>query len=318
MKKFVYKLLAFIVLVFVGSCFIDFAISKGLSSMNDYRFTSWREIDEGEINADILISGNSRALSHFVPSLIDSAFNCKTYNLGFGGHTFTPQYFKYGFYVKHNKKPKLIIQNVDFGTLSDMFIIGHEREQVFPYIYDSYMRRHLVGFGFTKSDVYLPLKRYFGYQQVIKNGLFEFFGIKHYNNKMSFQGFVPENGKWNPSELNQLKSVEFSKDSTSVHLFKKYLNNLKNENIELILVNSPVYYKATEKLTQREEMHEFFNNVASENGFVYLDYTDDSICFDSTRFVVSVHLNEEGAKIFTRKLVSDLRKNAIFEKCKNK
>lgn len=285
--------------------------------MNDYRFIGWREIDDGNINADILISGNSRALSHFVPSLIDSAFNCSTYNLGFGGHTFNLQYFKYGFYTKHNKKPKLIIQNVDFGTLSDMFMIGHEREQVFPYMHDSYMRRHLLDFGFSKSDVFLPLKRYFGYQQVIKNGLFEFFGIKHYNNKMSFSGFVPENGNWNPTELNQMKSVEFKKDTFSVQLFNNYLNELKDEGIQLILVNSPVYYNATEKLKQRKEMHNFFDSIASENGFKYLDYTDDSICFDSTKFVVSVHLNEEGAKIFTRKLVKDLKNNDIFENCIN-
>ena len=103
----------------------------------------------------------------------------------------------------------------------------------------------------------------------------------------------------------------------SVQLFNNYLNELKDEGIQLILVNSPVYYKATEKLKQRKEMHNFFDSIASENGFKYLDYTDDSICFDSTKFVVSVHLNEEGAKIFTRKLVKDLKNNDIFENCIN-
>lgn len=300
-------------MVIAGAFFFDHAISNGLSTMNDYRYKCWNEIQEGNINADIIINGNSRALCHFVPSVIDSGFNCKTYNLGFGGHPFNAQYFKYGFYLQYNKKPKLVIQNVDFFTLSDVFIIGHEREQVLPFVFDAYMQSHLLDFGFTKSEVYIPVVRYFGYQQAIKNGLFEYLSIKKYNKESSKQGFIPETGNWDPTGLSKLKTIQFSKDSFSIKLFEKYLQELKENNIEVILVNSPLYYKASEKIEKREEMNAYFNEVASKYGFKYMDFSNDSICYDSTKFVVAIHLNEDGANKFSRKLISEIKKLNIIE-----
>ena len=281
--------------------------------MKDYRFQRWNEIKDGKINADILINGNSRAMSHFVPSEFDAVLNYKTYNLGFGGHPFNAQYLKYGYYINYNKKPQLLIQNVDFITLTDIFIIGHEREQILPFVYDDYLQQHLLHFGFSKIELYLPLIRYFGYQQVIKNGMFEFLTLKHYNNKMAVQGFIPEKGNWNPTELNKIENLEFSRDSFTVNLFDKYLSELKNDNIEVVLVNSPVYYKATEKLLDREVMNEFYKKIARKYNFTYLDYTSDSLCFDSTMFVMAVHLNEFGAKKFSHKLAIDLKKMELLK-----
>lgn len=313
MKKFIIKFFVFFIIVIAGAFFFDHAISNGLSTMNDYRYKCWNEIQEGNINADIIINGNSRALSHFTPSIIDSTFNCKSYNLGFGGHPFNAQYFKYGYYLHHNKKPKVIIQNVDFFTLADLFIIGHQREQVLPYVNESYMRKNLPHFGFSRFEIYLPLIRYFGYPAIIKNGFLEFFSLKHYNNKTSNQGYIPEVGSWNPSELNKLKTINFSKDSFTITLFEKYLRELKSENVKVFLVNSPIYFKASEKMIDRNQMNLYYNNIANKYGFKYLDYTNDPICYDSTKFVVAVHLNEVGANIFTRKLAEDLKKFNIFE-----
>ena len=49
----------------------------------------------------------------------------------------------------------------------------HESEQFFPLVYDKSMRKALrvAGYGFLELNV--PLYRFFGYQQVIKNGLLE-------------------------------------------------------------------------------------------------------------------------------------------------
>lgn len=313
MKKFIGKVLIFIILLSVGASFLDYAISVGLRNMQDYRFQVWNDIVKSKINADVVINGNSRALSHFVPTIFDSSWQCNTYNLGIGGYPFDVQYMKYNFYLKHNKRPKIIIQNVDFSTLASSSFIGHEREQVFPFIYDSYMRFHLPKFGFANIDVYFPLARYFGYQMVIKNGLFEFFHIKHYNNRPSYKGFYPENGQWNPTKLNQLKFIEFTKDSITTKLFEKYLQDCAKNGICVLLVNSPVYYKAMQKLKNREFMSNYFDSLANVNRFAYLDYSNDAICYDSINFVVAVHLNKYGADIFSKKLANDIDSLGIIE-----
>lgn len=275
--------------------------------MEDYRFQSWKEISDGKINADIIINGNSRALSHFNPKILDSVLKKKSYNLGIGGHPFNVQYMKYSFYLTHNSKPKYIIQNVDFGTLEKKSILGHEREQVFPYFNDKFLQKELTSFGFNKIEIYVPLIRYFSYQMVIKNGLLEFFRVKHYKNRHSYKGFSPERGIWNPTELNKVKTIKFLLDNKTHQLFDLYLKNCANNNIKVILVNSPVYYSAMAKVKDKTEMNKYFKNISNKYGHTYLDYTSDTMCLDTSNFTVAVHLNEKGANIFSNKFAKDIK-----------
>lgn len=306
MKNFILKTIVFFVLITIFAVLLDYAISKGLKSMKDYRFQSWNEIQNG-INADIIVNGNSRALCNFVPVVFDSILHLKSYNLGFGGHTFNPQFLKYNYYTHHNSTPKILIQNVDFLTLSDMFVIGHEREQILPYVFDLYLNKQLQNYGFNFFDLKLPFIRYFGYQQEIKNGVFQFLKIRNFNNRVSEKGFLSEIGNWNPTELNKIEKINFLRDTFSVHLFEKFLIKLKENNVRVFLVYSPVYHRATKKFTDKAKMDCYFLGIAKKYGYSYLDYSSDSICMDSTMFVNALHMNERGARIFSEKLSAEIK-----------
>src|SRR5665647_1612683 len=114
MKKFSIKVTAFFILFVISAYLLDYFISSGLKQTEEYRFQSWNDIVQSKINADVLIMGNSRAFSHYSPKIIDSILKTNSYNLGIGGHPFNVQYLKYKLYEEHNKKPQLIIQNIDF------------------------------------------------------------------------------------------------------------------------------------------------------------------------------------------------------------
>ena len=59
---------------------------------------------------------------------------------------------------------------MDFFTLmSDK--IGHQREQLFPYVREPFLRKTLTNYGYSWAEINVPLFRYFGYQMVVKNGL---------------------------------------------------------------------------------------------------------------------------------------------------
>jgi len=313
-KKFFLKSFLFVIILLGCSYGLDFAISNGLSNMQDYRFQSWNDVIQSEVNADIIVNGNSRGLSHFNVEILEEVLNCNAYNLSIGGHPFNIQNMKYNFYLEHNKPPSVIIQNVDFLTINSAQVIGHEREQVFPYIFDSFLQTHLHDFGFSKMELYLPLIRYFGYQMVIKNGLLQFLKLRNYNSHPSYKGFYPEKGQWNPTELNRLEDITFETDTAAAKLFEQYLTDCKKNEIKVILVNSPVYYRAMNKVSNRDSMTDYFQDISTKNGHIYLDYTKDDICLDSTNFSVSVHLNEKGAAKFTRKLANDLDSLGIFSK----
>jgi hypothetical protein len=306
MKKFILKgILFFLVMVSVAYS-LDYAISSGLKQMQDYRFQTWNDIVNSKINADVIVMGNSRAFSHYVPSVFDSVLQVNSYNLGIGGHPFNVQYLRYKLYEEHNTKPALIIQNIDFLTLNQS-VIGHEREQIFPFVSDCILRNNLQDYGFTFGEIYFPLYRYFGYPMVIKNGLFEFFGFKHYNSQSSYKGYRPETGNWDDTELNKLKTIEPDMNPVTIRLFDEFLSHCKMNNIQVVLVNSPIYYKATLKLNHKEQYNSLIKGFSKKYNIPYFDYTNDPICNDSTLFHVAVHLNQQGAEKFSTKLANDIK-----------
>jgi len=274
--------------------------------MEDYRFQTWNNIIDSKINADVIVMGNSRAFCHYVPVVIDSVLQVNSYNLGIGGHQFNVQYLRYKLYEEHNKKPRLIIQNVDFLTLNQS-VIGHEREQILPFVSDSLLRSNLQNYGFSVGEIYLPLYRYVGYTQIVKNGLLEFLGITNYHSQPSFKGYMPEVGVWDGTELNKLKTIETDMNPVTIRLFNEFLSHCKKNNIQVVLVNSPVYYKATLKLNHKEQFDNLIKGFSTKYNIPYFDYTTDPICNDSTLFHVAVHLNQQGAEIFSKKLANDIK-----------
>lgn len=305
MQKFFIKLGVFLLLLILLSFSLDSAISTGLKEMEEYRFQTWTDIVDSKINADVLIMGNSRAFSHYSPEILDSVLHLNSYNLGIGGHPFNVQLLRYKMYEEHNKLPKVIIMNVDFFTFKTA-IIGHEREQVFPYIRDSVMRSNLPNLGFSWAEINLPLYRYFGYQMVVKDGLLEFFHIHHYHNQPSIKGYRPQNGKWNPTILNKLETVESVADPKIWGLFENFLFDCNRKHIKVVLVYSPVYYKAMQKLKNKEKFDLLILKISKKYKLPFLDYSQEPICKDSNYFCVAIHLNENGAKFFSRKLANDL------------
>ncbi|MCY7292664.1 MAG: hypothetical protein LH615_10855 [Ferruginibacter sp.] len=318
MNKFLAKSFSFFVLFLFGCYLLDYIICTGLKKTEEYYFQTWTNIVESKINADVLISGNSRAFNNYCPQILDTILQVNAYNIGIGGYPFDAQYLRYRLYEKYNKKPQLIIQNIDFGTLKH-YDFGHEREQVFPFTSVELMRKGLRNFGFTWLELYLPLYRYFGYQMVIKKGILEYFGIKHYNQQASKKGYKPEDihgGVWDGSGLKNIKNIEVSCDPSVIRLFEEFLMHCKNEKIKVVLVNSPIYYKASQKIVNNHKFNSLINSLSKKYNAPYLDFTKDPICSDTANFRISVHMNKEGGELFSKKLAYMIKEMNILNASK--
>ncbi len=314
MKKFLLKTLGFAVMVLVLAVGLDWLICRGLLKMDDYRFQDYSAMLKGGMDNDILIMGNSRGMSHFDTRVIDSLSQKQSFNLGIGGYPINAQLLKYRLYREHNRKPAVIIQNIDYMTIRIMSDIRHqhESEQFFPLVYDKVMRKELRESGYGFLELNMPLYRFFGYQQVIKNGLMEALHVKHYS-RPSYKGFLPEKGQWNGSELARMKPEQVVLSEEGKALFEDYLAQCRADSIQVVLVNSPLYAGAREKLLGYDDARVYFEQVADKYGCLYLDYTDTPVCYDTTQFVVSVHLNERAAREFSETLMEDLKSLKIIE-----
>ena len=309
MKRFIIKAIAFFTILLGLAWGLDYIISKGLLEMEDYHFMSWSEMQKGDINADIVIMGNSRGFSHFEPWTIDSICNTTSYCLGLGGYSITVQDLKYHYYRLYNKKPKYIIQQVDYYTLrNDSAPHQHESEQFLPIIYDSRIHDEFLRVGYTNLDIYCPLYRYWGYQMVIKNGLLEFLGVKHYVRDPSRRGHHYEKGEWDGSELARMDTIHAQFNLKGKAYFEQYMRERAEEGIKVILVNSPTYIGANNKTTGLDKVNTYFDSIASVYNTVYWNYNEGyEMCSDTANFCVSVHMNPQATHQFSIDFANDLK-----------
>lgn len=308
MRLFLSKILIGILLLAVLATALDYCICSGLSQTEDYRFQTWTSIVKGGNEHNVIIMGNSRGFSHFDPEIIDSMCGVDSYCLGIGGYPVNVQLARWNVYKKHNQIPEAIIYNVDPMTFDQMKDVRHqhESEAFFPLIYDKVSRQELKKIGYGFGELYVPLYRYLGYQQVIKNGLFEFFGLKHYASWPSYKGFRPETGIWNGEELGKQLPAPRTFDEESMAMFEFFLSECRQKGIKVVMVFSPLYSGAVEKITNIQDWRKYFSQLSENYGCYYLDYLDNPICMDTSNFCVSVHLNEKAAKEFTTILCEDL------------
>ena len=309
MKRFLIKFLLYAVMVGILSLILDRMICRGLLEMEDYRFQDYSAMLKGGMEHDVLIMGNSRGKSHYDTRIIDSLGRVDSFCIGVGGYPLNVQLMKYRLYREHNKKPDIIIQEIDLGTLELMSDVRHQHqsEQFFPLVYDREMRGELRKNGYGFCELCVPLYRMNGYQQVIKNGLLEFLGIKHYVTWPAYKGHRPEDGEWDGTVLQSMEPFEVNIKDDSKALFEDYLANCKKDSIRVILVYSPMYAGAKEKISGMDRARAYFDETAKRFGFDYLDYLDCPICKDTNNFCVSVHMNPEATKQFTVLLMEDIK-----------
>ena len=308
MKQFISKVLLYAVASFFLAAAMDKAICSGLLKMEDYRFQDYAAMLKGGMRNDILIMGDSRGKSHYDPTIIDSLENVSSFCIGVGGYPLPVQLMKYHLYLEHNQKPSTIIQDIDYSCFREFKDVRrqHQSEQFFPLVYDPLMRRELKRFGYGFCELNIPMFRMYGYQQVIKNGLLEVLHLKHYVSRPAYKGHRPEYGLWDGSELRKMSIDTIRPNPSVVAQFEEYLKQCKADSINVVLVYSPMYYEARQKLMGLDSLRDYFASTADHLEIKYLDYLDTPITLDSNNFVVSVHMNPTTTKEFTELFCSDL------------
>lgn len=302
MKKFVCRVLVTFAAVVLFATILDIFITYRLHHSNAHLFQSWNDLFFANMQCDAVVMGSSRSFVQYDPTIFDSVLGTNCYNLGIDGRCIDAEVIKFNVYCQHNPKPKLIIQNVDFCTLSTSN--GYEREQFLPYLRD----RHLYnltknGEDFSWTDRIFPLIRYAGYFQVIKEGL----GLPNKLNKFPLKkGYYGREEHWDGCLFETIDSVSFSRSSEAVAIFENYLAQCKADGIQVILVFAPIYIGVTEKMDRPQQMFDFYDSIAMVYNCPVLNYTYNYLSYDTAYFYNATHLNKIGSELFTRKLAHDI------------
>lgn len=305
MKRFLIKLGITVAVLLAAAYGLDWLITTNLRHSDARMFHTYNAIYNDNLQSDALIMGSSRGQVQYSPSIIDSITGLNCYNISVDGRCIDAEVTIYNFYRRHCPKPKLIIQNVDWGTL--MMSNGYEREQYLPYLRsDKLLYKEVKDReDFSWADHYIPLWRYSGYHETIKEGL----GLpaKMARPRNIYKGFIAMDKEWDGAAFRQIDTLGLTVNPEAVEIFDRYLAQCQSEGIQVVMVYAPFYIGATRKMgPAADTMFAIYQSFADRYDCQILNYTYDSLCYDTDFFYNATHLNKKGAELFSVKLARDL------------
>ena len=306
MKRFLIKLGITAAALLAVAWGLDLIITHNLWQSKVQMLDRYNTVYQSNTDYNVLIMGSSRGLVQYSPQILDNILGVESYNLSCNGRCIDAEINIFNAYCRNHSLPKIVIQNIDHGTLhmSNMY----EREQYLPYIThdkDLYNATRQTE-QFNWSDRLIPLKRYAGYSEMFKEGL----RIKNkmYNPYNEYKGYEGRERQWDGSIFNTIEKESFTTNPQADTNFDHYLSYCKENGIQVIFVYAPLYYGLTEKLgADTTIMFEHFQHYADKYNCPTFNYLYDSICHDTAYFYNANHLNRRGAELFSTKLANDLK-----------
>ena len=301
MKKYI----IYIVLFFAIVLAIDFVFGKACDYMNAHaKGGETKQMYDlcMKDQYDIIIMGSSRAHHHYFPQIIEDSLGMSCYNAGHDGNGIILMYGIYQMIV-NRYQPKLIIYDVE--TAFDLF----------EYKPDNNCTRYLVA---QKPYYNQP-----GIAQIFKDVAQEeyyktYSGLCRYNSvsiplaidyattrTIDTKGYSPLSGEMTkePEKKEKKEKTEAPKiDQLKLNYMRKFIIDVTEREIPLLVVVSPKYGAENSNVLQPiKEICETYN-------VPFLDYYADSeFMMHKEWFKEPMHLNDEGARVFSCIIVNNIK-----------
>jgi hypothetical protein len=313
----------FVAFVFLTSLLVitlHWAIGWSLKRVSTGELGSFNRAMQGRVNADIVVSGSSRAFRHYDPRILTRVTGLPAFNLGRNASQIDVQLGVLKAYLRQNKKPRLLIQNLDLQS----FILTKPDDIYDPAAYVPYLDNPEIYSSFDQISPhiwkwkYLPLYAYgtadtlftwtVGFKALWASGARD----------PCFDGFCPMNKPWT-NEFERFKAkhphgLDIVIDAGGVAALNELIEYCKKEGIQVVLVYSPQYYEMISLTLNRDRIFNLFTSIAGNHDVTFLDYTDSPISRNRAYFYNAQHLNEQGAAVFSEDLALKLRERSAVSR----
>lgn len=291
-------IVAIIDVAFGKVCFYLNSHAKGGDTQRHYH------IAKG-CNEDILIFGSSRACHHYIPALLSDSLNVSVYNCGVDGNGIL-LFYSYMRMILGYHTPKVVIYDIssgfDMGKDDFTKYLGWQKRfynepgvnEVFNDVSPMEKCKMISSLYRYNGDWIQMLSDNIAPKQLVLDG-----GYKPIYRSMDYE---PETQETEP------KPTPW--DETKKKFFKKFYSICREKGITFIVAYSP-FYKASSSI-QYQEMTQF----CQENNIPLWDYYADP-CFSLNRdfFADTSHMNDKGAREYTKMIVERLKSENIL-RCK--
>lgn len=299
----------FVALVFLIFA-VDAAIQRGLRRIKSSSYGVSNRVMDGQVNADIVISGSSRALTHYDCRIIRERTGHPTFNIGRNGSQTDMQLAFLKAYLRNNKKPSLVIHNLDMFSFVNSKEV-YDPAQYFPYlnepsIYEALRKIHPGAWKWRSLPLYAVAVEDMRFTWL--TGLAGFLGWNP--PETHFDGFLPRYARWT-GDFEKYKAshpdgVRFEIEPAAVRDFEELLKICNEAGVPVLLVYSPVYHEMTTMERNRDEVFAQFRGIGRKYGAEVWDFSGSAISLRRELFYNSQHLNADGAAAFSTELASRL------------
>lgn len=296
MKKFILHILLFFAIVsvvdFVTGYMFHYLQANKAKGGTGSEYYICKELQE-----DVLIMGSSRAAHHYVAQMFADSLGMSCYNGGQDGNGIVMQYGRWKMISKHHL-PKIIIYDIEpsfdltendnsryidrlkpfaddkdvTGFISELFPMERLKLQSRMYRYN-YKFLEIMSDCARPGDVYNGYKPNFGH---IREEMIE--------------------------DVQDEESIQLTQiDPVKMNCLVKLITEAKAKGIRVVLVSSP-YWKGYRKVDMSP-----ISELAKDHDVQFLDYSDSDIQNNPDWFADRMHLNDEGAKVFTQDILLRIR-----------
>jgi hypothetical protein len=306
------RLVGFLLITTLLALGLHISISWSLKRVSVGDYGAFNRAMQGRVNAEVLVTGSSRAFRHYDPRILSGRTGLSCFNLGLNGSQIDVQLGALKAYLRQNKKPRLLIQNLDIQSLiltkpTAIF----DPAQYVPYLGDTELYSCLDRIdGDLWKWKYLPL-----YAYAVKDTSFTWtVGLRHLvglgPRDACYDGFSPVARSWT-NDFERFRranpqGLEIEIDAGGVAALQGIIELCQKEGIQMALVYSPQYFEMIRLTRNRARIFALFRSIAQRGNVRFIDYTDSPISFNREWFYNSQHLNARGAEVFTQDLATRL------------
>lgn len=318
MRSFFVFLSKLILVIFFISFTIEFVSDRGLSKLKNSVYNDWNNILQGNLNSEVIIMGSSRGFVSYDSQIISRKLNLSTHNLSFNAAGFQLQQEKLDIYLKYNRKPKIIIQNIDLAHFNTNDVIPDEN-QFLPFINNFEVNNLLLKYD-EKYKVlkYFSLLKYNQNIGLLKLGVVSNFYQNDIENQSTYNGYCPQNIPFKVDYHNLKKLDNILNENVNLNFYKSKLDKIikfykkkVGSETQIIFVWAPehnlrlqakyekIYIPIIKELITIDEQNENIH---------FINFFNDKILNSDEYFYDTFHLNKKGSKIFSTMLSDKITK----------
>jgi hypothetical protein len=300
------KIILNIILVGVVVFILDFAVGTSLryfyfkeTSGFLYRTTYVME----KTQADLLIFGSSRATHNYVPAIFEDSLKMSYYNTGRDGNgiVFQTELLRS---VLKRYTPKLIILDY-YGDFKKDAETYDRLSSLLPYYRTHNEVRKTVELRSRFEKIKLLSEVYPFNSDIFSIGI----GNLEVNKKRyaDDNGYIPLSKEWHAEADSAKPEPGYTIDPLKLNALKEFIELAKNSGAKLAVIYSPIF----RKFRENQEI-EICKNLCSAENVSLWDYSRDTLFLNNRHLFQDVqHLNNNGATIFSNKVIQKLKSTLI-------